>query len=63
VAATVFVAGEVDDIDFSEFLAPLWGSAMGGLIGVVPGMQAFANVLVNSALSGTANAFFTLPGG
>ncbi len=60
VAATVFVAGELDDIDISEQVQPVLSSTLSAVGLSIPGMQALASVLVNSVLTGAANAFLTL---
>jgi len=60
VAATALAAGHIDEIDVSEQLEPVIGSAMGSLSGAIPGFQAASSILVNSTISGAANAFLTL---
>jgi hypothetical protein len=60
VAGTVFLAGELDDIDISDQVEPVLSSTIGVLTGIIPGIQLAASILVNSILSGTANAFLTL---
>jgi hypothetical protein len=60
VAGTAFLAGEIDDIDLSEQVEPILSSTLGALAVAVPGVQLAASILVNSVLTGAANAFLTL---
>ncbi|HOD36136.1 MAG TPA: DUF697 domain-containing protein [Syntrophales bacterium] len=60
VAATVFMASELDDIDVSEQVQPVISSTLGAVSLSIPGMQALTSILVNSVLTGAANAFLTL---
>ena len=60
VAATVFVAGELDDLDMGEQVEPILSSAMGALGASVPGFQVAGTILANCVLTGSANAFLTL---
>jgi hypothetical protein len=60
VAGTAFLASELDDIDVSEQVEPILSSTLGALAVTVPGVQLAASILVNSVLTGTANAFLTL---
>jgi hypothetical protein len=60
VAATTFVAGELDDIDVSQQIQPILSATLGTLAVTVPGMQLATSILVNSVLTGAANAFLTL---
>lgn len=60
VVSTAFVAGELDDIEIGEQVAPIVTNALGSVAGVVPGLQTVTSILTNSILSGTANAFLTL---
>ncbi len=60
VAATVFVAGELDDIDLGEQVEPILSSALGAFGASVPGFQVAGTVLANCVLAGAANAFLTL---
>ena len=60
VAGTAFLAGELDDMDISEQVEPILSSTLGALAVTVPGIQLAASILVNSVLTGTANAFLTL---
>jgi Domain of unknown function (DUF697) len=60
VAGTVFLASELDDLDISEQVEPVLSSTLGALAVSIPGIQLAASLLVNSVLSGTANAFLTL---
>jgi len=60
VAATAFVAGELDEADIGEQVEPILSSALGAVSLSVPGVQAAASIVVNSILTGAANAFLTL---
>ena len=60
VAATAFVAGEIDDLDINEQIQPVLSSALGVLAGSVPGLQVATSIVVSSVLTGTTNAFLTL---
>jgi hypothetical protein len=56
VAATAFFASELDDIDINEQLAPVLSSTLGSAALSVPGTA----LVVNSILTGSANAFLVL---
>jgi hypothetical protein len=60
VAATSFVAGELDDLELHQMIQPVVAGTLGAVGGVIPGFQIFTTILVNSLLSGSANAFLTL---
>jgi hypothetical protein len=60
VAATAFVAGELDEADICEQIEPILSSALSAVSLSVPGVQAAASIVVNSILTGAANAFLTL---
>lgn len=60
VGSTVFIASEIDDVDVAEQMEPIISSVLGSLAGSVPGVQLVAGLIVNSALTGSANAFLTL---
>jgi hypothetical protein len=60
VAATAFMAGELDNAEIGEQIEPILSSAFGALSLSIPGVQAAASIVVNSVLSGAANAFLTL---
>jgi hypothetical protein len=60
VAGTAFLASEFEDIDISEQVEPVLSSTLGALTVAIPGVQLAASILVNSVLTGTANAFLTL---
>jgi hypothetical protein len=60
VAGTAFLASEFEDIDISEQVEPVLSSTLGALALTIPGVQLAASILVNSVLTGTANAFLTL---
>lgn len=60
VAGTAFLASEIQDVDISEQVTPVLSTALGALAVTIPGFQLAATILVNSVLTGTANAFLTL---
>ncbi len=60
VAATSFVAGELDDLELHQMIQPVVAGTMGTLGGAIPGFQVMTSIMVNSLLSGSANAFLTL---
>ena len=60
VAATAFAAGAIDEIDLNEQVQPILSSTIGSMAGAIPGFQVAATVLVNSVMSGAANAYLTL---
>ncbi len=60
VAGTAFLASEFEDIDISEQVEPVLSSTLGALVVTIPGVQLAASILVNSVLTGAANAFLTL---
>lgn len=60
VAATAFVAGELDDAEISDQIEPVLSSALGAISLSIPGVQTAAAIVVTSVLTGAANAFFTL---
>ena len=60
VAATSFVAGELDDLELHEMIQPVVAGSLGAVGGAIPGFQVFTSILVGSLLSGSANAFLTL---
>jgi hypothetical protein len=60
VAGTAFLASEFEDVDISEQVEPILSSTLGALAVTIPGVQLAASLLVNSVLTGTANAFLTL---
>jgi hypothetical protein len=60
VAATSFIAGELDDLELHQMIQPVVAGSLGALGGAIPGFQVFTTILVNSLLSGSANAFLTL---
>jgi len=60
VAGTAFLASEFEDIDISEQVEPVLSSTLGALAVSIPGVQLAASILVNSVLTGAANAFLTL---
>jgi hypothetical protein len=60
VASTALLSTELDDADIAEQVEPIITSVLGTAVAAVPGMQAATNLLVNSVLTGSANAFLTL---
>jgi hypothetical protein len=60
VAASAFVAGELDEAEIGEQIEPILSSALGAVSLSIPGVQAAASIVVNSILTGAANAFLTL---
>ena len=60
VASTALVATQLDDLDLAEQVQPLVSGVLGSAAGSVPGLQVASSLLVNSIVTGTANAFLTL---
>jgi len=61
IAATAFVADELNEIDISRQIEPVITSVMGtSLSASIPGMGKLAGVVTNSLLTGAANAYLTL---
>lgn len=60
VASTALVATQLDDLDLAEQVQPLVSGVLGSAAGSVPGLQIASSLLVNSIVTGTANAFLTL---
>lgn len=61
IAATLFAASELDDLDLREQVEPVIKAAIGGSIaGLVPGISTVASIIMHSVLEGTANAYLTL---
>jgi hypothetical protein len=62
IAATVLMAREIEDLALlDEQLEPVISSLIGGTLSTfVPGATAVANLIVNSVIEGSANAFLTL---
>ena len=60
VAGTAFLTSELQDLDLGEQVEPVLSSTLGALVVSIPGFQLAASLLVNSVLTGTANAFLTL---
>jgi hypothetical protein len=60
VAGTTFLSSELDDVDISQQVEPILSSTLGALAVTLPGVQLAASILVNSILTGAANAFLTL---
>lgn len=60
VAATAFVAGELEDLDLTEQIQPILAAVFGSAAGAIPGFGAATGLFVNSVTTGSANAFLTL---
>ncbi len=60
VAATALVAGELDDSEVGDQIGAILAGSLGSLAAAVPGFQSVTSVMVNSILTGAANAFLTL---
>ena len=60
VAATAFVVGELDDLELHQMIQPVAAGSLGTVAGAIPGFQVMTTIVVNSLLSGSANAFLTL---
>lgn len=60
VAAATFMATEIEDVDLSDELEPFIEQAVGSVSAAVPVVGSTASFFVESVLTGTANAFFTL---
>ena len=60
VAATSFVAGELDDLELHQMIQPVVAGTLGAVGGAIPGAQVLTSIMVNSLMSGSANAFLTL---
>ena len=60
VGSTALLATAIEDIDFSEIVAPIVVAAIPSLQGAVPGMQGITSLLVRSLSNGAANALLTL---
>ena len=60
VAATAFIAAEIEDIDLSEQVQPILAAVLGSSVAAIPGMSAAAGLFVNSVTTGAGNAYLTL---
>jgi hypothetical protein len=60
VAATAFIAAELEDLDLAEQVQPIIGAAFGSAAGAIPGFGAATTLFINSVTTGAANAFLTL---
>lgn len=61
IVITVFMSSEIEDFDLTEHVNNIFAPVIGGsLAGGIPGVSTIANVIANSTLEGTANAFLTL---
>jgi hypothetical protein len=60
VTVTALLASELDDLELHQMIQPVVAGTVGAVGGAIPGFQVFTTILVNSLLSGSANAFLTL---
>jgi hypothetical protein len=61
VGATTFLAAQIEDLDFSEQLEPVFGTIMqNSALKSVPFVSSITNVIMDSLLEGTINSFLTL---
>jgi len=61
VAATTFIAGELNDLDIDRQVEPIIASVLGStLTSAIPGVNTVAVIITNSLLTGSANAYLTL---
>lgn len=60
VGASLVISGQLDDLDLQQLTVPLVTAATPSVINAVPGLGAFANILVQSLINGASNAFLTL---
>lgn len=60
VAATSFVAGELDDLDLQQLVQPMVAAAAPSASGAIPGLGGIASLAANAVTSGAANAYLTL---
>ncbi|HEY8417850.1 MAG TPA: DUF697 domain-containing protein [Limnochordales bacterium] len=60
VAVAALLSRQLEEMDLSDTLRPMLSSVLTSAIGMVPGLEAAAVVLVQSLLSGSANAYATL---
>lgn len=60
VAVAALVARQMDDMDMSEYIAPISNAVTSSVIGSIPGAQGAVNVAVHAVLTGSANAYMTL---
>lgn len=60
VAATAFIAGELEDIDVAEHMQPIMTTVLGSSVAAIPGMSAAAGLFINSVVTGAGNAYLTL---
>ena len=60
VAATAFIAGELEDIDVGEQIQPIVTAVLGSSVAAIPGMSAAASLFVDSVVTGAGNAYLTL---
>lgn len=60
VGAAALLAQSIEEVDFSEIIAPMVVSAIPSMKGAVPGLQGISNLLVDSLAGGAANASVTI---
>jgi hypothetical protein len=61
VAATAFIASELNEVDVSQQIEPIVSSVLGASVtGSIPGVNLVAGIVTNSLITGSANAYLTL---
>ncbi len=61
VAAAVFVASELEDLDIAEQVEPVITAAIGSsMVGMIPGATFVASIVTQALLEGAANTYLTL---
>lgn len=60
VAASAFLARQVEDIDLAEYLQPVISATLTSVLGSAVAAGGAGNIVINSMLSGSANAYLTL---
>jgi len=61
VAGATFLAGNLEDVDVGQQVAPIVSKVMGTVAGgAIPGFQVASSMLTNMIFEGTVNAFLTL---
>jgi len=61
IAATTLIVSELDDMNLAKYIEPGLSTLLGtSVLKMVPGAQVGAQIITNSIIEGTANAFLTL---
>lgn len=60
VGGAALLAQSIEEVDFSEIIAPMVVSAIPSMKGAIPGFQGITNLLVDSLAGGAANASVTI---